>query len=94
MWLGSDFLTGHNHRVTTSTIDPQEDPHLDVPWAFLNAYFDLVLIQVAVVSSMFVYNLDETRYSDEEEWKSDQGIGPVERVERPIHVGVTHRIKH
>jgi transposase len=88
------FLARHSEQITTATIHAQEDPRLQVPHEFLDAYLELVRRHVVGTNSRLVYNLDETGCSDWEERKNYHGIVPVELADDLIHFGVTRRIKH
>jgi hypothetical protein len=56
------FLTRHRDQLEAGTVDPQEDPRLEIPRVFLNQYLDLMSEQIVGLStSIFSLGIPQSK---------------------------------
>jgi hypothetical protein len=92
-WIQA-FVSRHEGEIALRVAKPQENPRLQTPRAYLNAYIFLVQRIMHLSPAELVFNIDESGLSDWEERKRKDVIVSTELEPGDLHYGVDRAIRH
>jgi hypothetical protein len=90
----ASFLKRHANLVCRLVVRPQGNVRLEVPHEYLDQYIRLIKEYVPLVPTEFLFNIDESGFSDCEERKPKCVLIPTEARETTLHYPASRKIRH
>jgi hypothetical protein len=89
-----NFLKRYANEICIETVDPQEEPRLQVPRIWITRYWDLITKILPLAKLDLIFNLDETGLSEWEDRRSCEVVVPAAYKGMKLTYPVSRKVRH